>query len=365
MSVLRFAQMEVEIYGASHADRIGVRCQGLPSGEAVDLATLQAFLDRRAPGNSPLATSRKEPDRPVIESGLQEGVTDGTLFHAYIQNTSQRSGDYDKLRTVPRPSHGDYPAMMRSHFTEDLRGGGKYSGRLTAPLCILGGVAKQILARRGIRICAHAVQVGSVKDLPFDPLHPQIQMAQLEKSPLVPVLSKEAYAEMEQVILEAKSKGDSVGGAIECAVTGLPVGLGDHPFAGAENILTQTVFAVPGVKGIVFGDGFAFAEGYGSTHNDGYRMEKGEVSVLSNHCGGVVGGMTTGAPLLFTCPVKPTPSIALPQPSVDLKTKENVTLQIQGRHDPCIVLRAVPAIEAACAVAILALMQSETGELLN
>ncbi len=357
MSKLQLSKLQIEIYGASHGERIGVRCQGLPSGEAVDTEGLQAFLDRRAPGNSPLATARREGDRPVFESGITKGKTDGSLFHAYIENTSQRSGDYDKFKYIPRPSHADYPAMVKSDFTEDLRGGGKYSGRLTAPLCILGGIAKQILVRRGVQIAAHAVQIGSVKDEPFHPLLYQAQMEQLTATPTIPVLSKEAYAQMEAVIWEAKERGDSVGGAVECIVTGLPIGLGEHMFGGVENVLSQLLFAVPAVKGVAFGDGFDFASAYGSTHNDGYQMYGGEVRLISNHCGGVVGGMTTGAPLRFTCPLKPTPSIALPQSSVDLMKKENVTIQVGGRHDPCVVLRAVPAIEAAAAIAMLELME--------
>ncbi len=311
------------IFGQSHAPAIGVTMEGIPAGFAIDMEKLQSFLSRRAPGNSPTATARKEPDIPVFQTGLHGNVTTGDPITAIIENTNTRSKDYDNVRDCPRPGHADYPAFVK--YGEIPAGGGHFSGRLTAPLCIAGGICLQILEQMGIEISAKILSIGSVSG---------------------------TWEEMEQEILRAKADGDSVGGVIECTATGLPVGWGEPMFGGMENRIAQAVFGIPAVKGIEFGAGFAAAAMRGSENNDAYTIEDGEVKTVTNNHGGILGGITTGMPLVFRAAVKPTPSIAKEQDSVSLSQKINQKLVIHGRHDPCIVPRAVPVMEAAAAVAI-------------
>ena len=311
------------IFGQSHAPAIGVTMEGIPAGFEIDMEQLQAFLDRRAPGNSPAATPRKEPDRPVFQTGLGGNVTNGAPLTAIIENTNTRSKDYDNVRDCPRPGHADFPAFVK--YGEIPAGGGHFSGRLTAPLCIAGGICKQILSGMGIEISAKILSVGGKTG---------------------------TWEELEQVILEAKADGDSVGGVIECTATGLPVGWGEPMFGGMENRIAQVVFGIPAVKGIEFGAGFAAAGMRGSENNDPFCIKDGKVEILTNHHGGILGGITTGMPLVFRAAVKPTPSIAKPQRSVSLTKLEEQELIVHGRHDPCIVPRAVPVMEAAAAVAI-------------
>ena len=311
------------IFGQSHAPAIGVTMEGIPAGVAIDLDKLQKFMARRAPGNSPTATARKEPDIPVFQTGLRGNVTTGDPITAIIENTNTRSKDYDNVRDCPRPGHADFPAYVK--YGEIPAGGGHFSGRMTAPLCIAGGICLQILEAMGIEISAKILSIGGVQG---------------------------AWEELEQVILAAKADGDSVGGVIECTAAGLPVGWGDPMFGGMENRIAQVVFGIPAVKGIEFGAGFAAANLRGSENNDAYTMEKGQVKTLTNNHGGILGGITTGMPLVFRAAVKPTPSIGKEQQSVSLSRKENQKLVVHGRHDPCIVPRAVPVMEAAAAVAI-------------
>lgn len=311
------------IFGQSHAPAIGVTMEGIPAGFAIDLEKLQVFLSRRAPGNSPTATARKEPDIPVFQTGLHGNVTTGDPITAIIENTNTRSKDYDNVRDCPRPGHADYPAFVK--YGEIPAGGGHFSGRLTAPLCIAGGICLQILEQMGIEISAKILSIGSVSG---------------------------TWEEMEQEILRAKADCDSVGGVIECTATGLPVGWGEPMFGVMENRIAQAVFGIPAVKGIEFGAGFAAAAMRGSENNDAYTIEDGEVKTVTNNHGGILGGITTGMPLVFRAAVKPTPSIAREQDSVSLSQKVNQKLVIHGRHDPCIVPRAVPVMEAAAAVAI-------------
>lgn len=309
------------LLGASHEASVGVEIIGLPAGQPIDPHALQAFLDRRAPGKNALSSSRQEEDRIEILQGLKNGLSDGTHFRAEIKNTDARPEDYEAISSIPRPGHGDYPAYVK--YGRIPPGGGRWSGRMTAPFCIAGGIALQLLAREGIRIEAKILSVGG-----------------------------QAGPDFEGPIRAAAAEGDSVGGIIECIATGLPIGLGDHPFFGLENRIAQAAFAIPGVKGIEFGDGFHLAAMKGSQANDPYRYEEGRVICESNHNGGILGGMSNGMPLIFRLAVKPTPSIGLPQASVDLEKQENVSLQIRGRHDPCIVPRALPVAEAAAAVAL-------------
>ena len=280
-------------------------------------------------------------------------VSDGTPMRAVIINQNQRSVDYSSLPDTPRPSHADYPARLKFGDTVDLRGGGKYSGRLTAPLCIAGAFCLAYLRERGIEVGAHIQQIGAVKDAAFDRLHLIPEALHAPAKSNFSVIDSEAGEAMKGEIECARMTADSVGGSVECAVIGLPVGVGDHPFDGMEGRISAILFSIPAVKAVAFGDGFDFVTGYGSTHNDAYRMAGSEIVTKTNHCGGIVGGMATGMPVIFSCAFKPTPSIGSEQESVSLAHRANTTTVIKGRHDPCIVPRAVPVVEAAAAVAVV------------
>ena len=336
--------LRVHIFGESHGPAVGVTVEGIPAGEAVDLAELQRFLDRRAPGRNAWSTPRKEADVPEFLSGLREGKTCGTPLTAILKSANTRSGDYDALRDVPRPGHADYTAWVKYGESRDSRGGGHFSGRLTAPLCVAGGICLQLLAREGITIISRVAAIGGVRD------EGELTASTAEKA--FPTVSDSAGEAMRFAIAAARAEGDSLGGVIECAVLGLPAGLGDPMFDGMENRIAAAVFGVPAVKGIEFGAGFAAAGLRGSENNDAFSVENGRIITESNHCGGILGGITDGMPLTFRVAVKSTPSIARPQQSVDLNTGEIVPLTVTGRHDPCIVPRAVPCLEAAAAIAV-------------
>lgn len=348
--------LSLSIYGGSHDPEIGIRVTGLPAGIEIDREILQAFLKRRAPGQSRFSTQRKEGDVPVFLSGVagENGTlrTDGQPFHAVIQSTNMRSGDYAKLHDIPRPSHADYPALVKSCGKVDLRGGGHFSGRLTAPLCILGGILKEELRRRGIRIGAHVDAVGNVHDRRFDPVTVSDEDFAAALAGEFPVLDSEAGERMMAEIDRARMESDSVGAAIECAVLGLPVGIGEHLFAGMEGRIASLLFSVPAVKGVEFGVGFDGTRMRGSEYNDPFVTDGVTIRTETNHCGGILGGMTSGMPLIFRAAVKPTPSIAKEQRSVNLASMENVALTIEGRHDPCIAQRIVPVVEAVAAIAV-------------
>lgn len=348
MSSVYGQHLKLTVFGQSHALAIGMALDGIPAGLPVDLGHLQDFLARRAPGQGDYATPRNEADQPRFLSGLVDGRTCGAPIAAVIENTNTRSGDYSDLKDHPRPGHADYTAQIKYGGYQDVAGGGHFSGRLTAPLCIAGGLCLQFLEAQGIRIGAHLYRVGGVPDRPFDPMHPEIAGV----DPRFPTLDPAAGEEMRRVIAQARSQGDSVGGIIECAVTGLPAGLGDPMFLGMENRIAAAVFGVPAVKGIEFGAGFASADLLGSENNDPFRVVDGAVQTASNHAGGILGGITSGMPLIFRAAVKPTPSIAKKQETVSLSARENADLVIRGRHDPCIAPRAVPVIEAAAALAV-------------
>ena len=340
--------LKITIFGQSHAPAIGVCMEGFPAGFTPDFDELNAFLARRAPGQGAYTTARREPDRPEFLAGLVRGHTCGAPVTAIIRNTDTRSGDYAAFTDVPRPSHADYPAQVKWQGAQDSAGGGHFSGRLTAPLCIAGGLCLQYLHARGIEITAHIERIGAAQDRRFTPTQPET----LAKAKL-PVLDPDSAEAMLAQIAAAKAEGDSVGGCIECAVTGLPAGLGSPMFGGMENRLAQILFGIPAVKGVEFGSGFACAGMRGSEHNDPYFMQDGAVRTRTNHAGGILGGLTTAMPVIFRVAVKPTPSIARPQESVSLQRGEDAVLEIHGRHDPCIVPRAVPCVEAAAAIAIL------------
>ena len=336
--------LHLTIFGQSHAPAIGMTLEGLPAGEAIDMEALQGFLNRRAPGQNEWSTPRKEADVPEFLSGLVGNVTCGAPLTAIIRNTNTRSGDYAGLSVVPRPGHADFTAAVKYGGHADFAGGGAFSGRLTAPLCIAGGICLQLLRRRGITVISRIAAIGGVTDTA--PL-----TASTAGKPF-PVVEDAAGEAIRAAIAAAKAEGDSVGGIIECAVLGLPVGLGGPLFDGMEGKIASIIFGIPAVKGIEFGAGFAAAALRGSDNNDAFTVENGTVKTVTNHCGGILGGITNGMPLTFRTAFKPTPSIAKEQQSVNLTSLTPETLRVQGRHDPCIVPRAVPCVEAAAAVAV-------------
>ncbi len=345
--------MKYSIFGESHGPAIGVVLEGVPPGLALDLDAVRFDLSRRAPGKNALSTPRREADEPRVLSGLFEGRTTGAPLCAVIENTDTRSGDYARTKDLARPGHADYSARMRYQGFNDYRGGGHFSGRLTAPLVFAGGVAKQLLAQKNIYVGAHISTVYGVNDDALEDWEALRACAAKD----FPVLSDEKGAEMQQAILEAKNEQDSVGGAIECGVFGLPAGLGAPDFGqNAEGIFAKYLFAVPAVKAVAFGAGTAFALMRGSEANDPLYMDGGVVRAEQNCAGGINGGITNGMPLVFEATLRPTPSIARQQFTVDLAKGENAVLELQGRHDPCVVHRAVPVIEAAAALAACELL---------
>lgn len=361
MSSVFHGAITVSIFGQSHAPGIGVVVDGLPAGEKIDLDELQAFLTRRAPGTGSWSTPRKEADAPEILSGLADGVTCGAPLAAVIRNTNTRSKDYSNLRDIPRPGHADFTAQMKYGGWQDVAGGGHFSGRLTAPLCIAGGICKQILARRGITVGAHIAGIGGIPDTAYDPVNVTAEDLLLTSKKRFPVLDDAAGEQMQAAIEQARSELDSLGGKIECGVIGLPVGLGDPMLDGMENRIAHLIFAIPAVKGVEFGAGFAAAALRGSENNDAFVLRGGRAMTETNRCGGILGGITTGAPLVFRTAFKPTPSIARRQRTVDLAAMRETTIEIAGRHDPCIVPRAVPCVEAAAAVVLYDILCSERG----
>ena len=342
--------LKLSIFGQSHGAAIGMTLDGIPAGLPVDLETLQAFLNRRAPGQNDFSTPRKEADAPEFLSGIVDGFTCGAPIAAMIRNTNTRSADYSELKDCPRPGHADFSAQMKYGGYQDVSGGGHFSGRLTAPLCIAGGLCKQWLEQKGISIGAHLEMVAGIYDEPevLDPCAPDF--GRIGKD--FPVINPEAGEQMRDAITKARADGDSVGSIIECMVTGLPAGLGEPMFGGMESRIAQIVYGIPAVKGVEFGAGFDAAAMFGSEHNDSFCIVDGAVRTKTNHAGGILGGITTGMPLVFRVAVKPTPSITQTQKSVSLSKMEETDLQIHGRHDPCIGPRAVPVVEAAAAIAI-------------
>lgn len=341
--------LKLSIFGQSHGAGIGMVLDGIPAGLHVDMQALDAFLARRAPGQNDYSTPRKEADSPEFLSGLVENTTCGAPIAAVIRNTNTRSGDYANLKDCPRPGHADFTAQIKYGGHQDAAGGGHFSGRLTAPICIAGGLCKQWLAEKGVSVSAHIAMIGGIWDRPFDPIHPEIEAVGTD----FPTLDPDCGSRMRQCIAAAKAGQDSVGGIVECAVTGLPAGVGEPMFGGMEGRLAQMLYGIPAVKGVEFGAGFRVAEMRGSESNDPFRVESGRIVTAKNNCGGILGGITDGMPLLFRVAFKPTPSIARPQQSVSLSRMEACTLEIKGRHDPCIVPRAVPVVEAAAAIALL------------
>lgn len=350
--------LKLSIFGQSHGAAIGMTLDGIPAGLPVNMDKLQEFLNRRAPGNNSFSTPRKEADTPEFLSGVVDGFTCGAPIAAIIKNTNTKSGDYSNLKDCPRPGHADYTANVKYGGFQDVAGGGHFSGRLTAALCIAGGLCKQWLEAKGISIGAHISAIAGITDEPvfLDWITPDLDTINAD----FPVLNKEAGQKMQDAIANARADGDSVGGLIECVITGLPAGIGDPMFGGMESRIAQIIYGVPAVKGLEFGSGFVGSYMRGSENNDGFAVVDCAIRSVSNNAGGILGGITTGMPLVFQVAIKPTPSIAIEQDSVSLSKMENVKLRISGRHDPCIVPRAVPVIEAAAAIAIYDAILSNT-----
>lgn len=352
------SNIKLSVFGGSHTGAIGVVLDNLQPNEKIDLDAVRVQMARRAPGKDRTATTRVEADEPEILSGLLNGVTTGAPLAAIIHNTNMRSKDYSDLKVHPRPGHADFTAAVRYDGANDIRGGGHFSGRLTACLVFAGAVCRQILERRGITVGAHALQIGGAKDLPFDPVRVSAEELNTLNTRFFSVREAAAETAMRAEIEKARLDADSLGGIIECAAVGVPAGIGSPMFGGIENVFSSILYGIPAVKGVEFGAGFSVAEMRGSENNDPfYYDENGCVKTETNHAGGILGGITTGMPILFRLAVKPTPSIGKAQKTVDLVTKQNDTLTVTGRHDPCIVPRAIPVAEAAAAIALLDLMR--------
>ena len=349
--------LKLSIFGQSHSSGIGMVLDGIPAGLPVNTEKLQEFLNRRAPGQNDYSTPRREEDRPEFLGGILDGFTCGAPIAAVIYNRNTRSADYSNLKDCPRPGHADYTAQIKYGGFQDYAGGGHFSGRLTAPLCVAGGLCIQWLEERGIRLGARIASIaGEGDDIELDPLNPQLDLIGKD----FPVFSPAAGERMREKIAQARLEGDSVGGVIECMVTGLPAGLGEPMFGGVESRIAQIVYGVPAVKAVDFGAGYSAAYMRGSQCNDAYTIENGEIRTLTNNSGGILGGITNGMPLIFQAAIKPTPSISIQQQSVSISLGEDRKLTVKGRHDPCIVPRAVPVIEAAAAIAIFDLILGNT-----
>ncbi len=336
--------IRLTIFGQSHSKGIGMTLEGITPGSSIDFDELHRFLERRAPGKNDFSTSRKETDRPEFISGLVGNRTCGTPIAAIIMNADIRSKDYEELRKVPRPGHADFTAYVKYGESRDYKGGGHFSGRLTAPLCIAGGIVKQLLSKEGIEVISRIYSIGGIKD------EGELISSTAEKA--FPVVNDECGERMRALIAAKKAEKDSVGGVVECIITGLPAGIGDPMFDGMENRIASIVFGIPAVKGIEFGNGFACAALSGSENNDEFCVEGEKIKTKTNNCGGILGGITNGMPLIFRAAFKPTPSIEKEQISIDLESLQETKLKITGRHDPCIVPRAAPVVEAAAALAV-------------
>lgn len=346
-------KLKISIFGESHGVGIGITIDGLPSGFEIDMDDVLKELDRRAPGKSRLSTARKEEDIPEILSGYFEGKTTGTPLCAVIRNRDQRSKDYGKIKDLMRPGHGDYPGFIRYGGFNDYRGGGQFSGRITAPLVFAGAICKQILQSKGISIGAHINSIGNIDDKSFSEVELSRELLESLKAYELPLLLKEKEEAMRNEVEKARLDLDSVGGSVECTVLGINPGIGNPYFDSVESILAHLLFSVPAVKGIEFGKGFEMSKLRGSECNDEYYYDGDKIKTYTNNNGGITGGITNGMPILFKVGIKPTPSIAKKQRTIDISEKKNAELEIKGRHDPCVVQRALPVIEAVTAIGIL------------
>lgn len=344
MSSLYGENIKLSIFGQSHSLGVGMTLDGIPAGKKIDFEALKRFLARRAPGRNEYSTKRNEADEPEFISGLVGDTTCGAPLTAIIRNTDTRSSDYSLLKTHPRPGHADYTAQVKYGGNQDYAGGGHFSGRLTAALCLAGGICKQLLEEKGIKVFARAYSIGQVKD--------DGNFTESIEGKEFPTISDKAAQEMKALIAKCKAEGDSIGGIIECIINGLDAGIGDPIFGGMENRLSQAVFGIPAVKGIEFGNGFECARLRGSENNDAFTIENGQIKTRTNNAGGLLGGITNGMPITFKVAFKPTPSIAKTQQTINLENNKEENISVPGRHDPCIVPRAVPCVEAAASIAV-------------
>lgn len=349
--------ISVSIFGESHGPAIGVIMDDLPAGEYIDMEKLVAFMSRRAPKKNKTSTQRRESDMPQIMSGFLDGKTTGTPLCAFINNTDTHSQDYNNISRLARPGHADYTGALRYGGFNDVRGGGHFSGRLTAPLCFAGAVAGQILERRGIYTGAHILEVHGIKDKSVDPIVVDKDAIVAMRNSEFPVLDAKQGKAMIADIEKAASCGDSVGGIVECVSINVPAGIGSPIFDGLENSIASLIFGIPAVKGLEFGVGFNCARMLGSENNDEFYVnDAGHVVTRTNNHGGILGGISSGMPITLRVAFKPTPSISKEQHTVDIASMKNETLKVKGRHDPCIVPRAVPVVEAAVNIALLSHM---------
>ena len=353
MSGIHGDKIKMAIFGESHGTAVGLVIDGLPAGISIDLTAVAKEMKRRAPGQNLMSTPRKESDEFLIQSGFFEGKTTGTPLCALIPNSDTRSGDYSLLKDVMRPGHADYSGKIKYHGFNDYRGGGHFSGRLTAPLVFIGALSKQILALQGVQVGAHIAAIGGIEDTRFNLLGEESSTLETVSQKTMAVLDDEQGKKMQDLIMEVREQADSIGGSIECMVLGLPAGIGAPFFDSVESRLSHALFSVPAVKGLEFGAGFALAAMRGSEANDQLYLEGDKVKTRTNNNGGILGGITNGMPVVFKVGIKPTPSIGQAQSTVNMAKKENTTLLIAGRHDPCIVQRAVPVIEGVTAWIIL------------
>ncbi len=347
--------IKLTIFGQSHSTAIGMVLEGVPAGLTIDMEAVAAFMQRRAPGRDAWSTPRREPDIPEVLSGLVGNTTCGAPICAIIRNSNHDSSAYESIKEVFRPGHADFTAHMKYHGFQDVSGGGHFSGRLTAPLVFAGAICLQALALQGIFVGAHIRRIGAIEDVAFDAVNLDRQQLMAAGAKRFPVISDQAGEEMARHIAWARSQQDSVGGIIECGAVGIPVGIGSPMFDGLENTLARIIFGIPAVKGIEFGAGFNVAEMLGSENNDPFALVNDRISPVSNNAGGILGGISTGAPLVFRVAIKPTPSISQSQQSVTVDGRL-ASCATHGRHDPCIVPRAVPVVEAACALALYDLL---------
>ena len=348
--------IKISIFGQSHSEAIGVNIDGLPVGEKIDMQKLLKFTARRIPGKSEFSTTRKEDDLPKFICGLVNETTCGAPLTAIIENQNAKPKDYDKISDLPRPSHADYTAHIKYKGFNDIRGGGHFSGRLTAPLCLAGGIIMQFLEDYNIQIFSHIKQIYNIKDDSYNTINPDINLYKNITENEFPVINQNSAKLMKSEILKAKSLGNSLGGIIECMIIGLPVGVGEPMFDGLENKISQAIFAVPAVKGIEFGNGFDSVLLTGKENNDEFFIENNIVKTKTNNSGGINGGISNSMPIVFRVAIKPTPSIGTTQNTISLSKNKNTELIIEGRHDPCIVPRALPCIESAAAIAIYDLL---------
>lgn len=350
-------KIKVSIFGESHGEGIGAVIEGVPAGYKIDMNSVLTQMARRAPGKDKTATPRLEKDFPNIKSGFLDNVTTGAPICCVIDNTNTKSGDYSNLLSNPRPGHSDYTAFVKYGGNNDIRGGGHFSGRLTAPIVFAGSIIRQILEQKGIKIAAHISSIGSIQDEKFNPVEIDAQLIDRLNNSTFALIDESKEEPMREEVEAARMDLDSVGGTIECVITGVPAGLGGPLFDGIEGKIAQIIFGIPAIKGIEFGKGFESAELRGSENNDPFTYKNGKVVTATNNCGGILGGISNGMPIIFKAAVKPTPSISKEQNTVNLQTETNEKLVVKGRHDPCIVPRAVPVVEACAAIAIFDMLQ--------